>query len=82
MILSSLELDSLAQNCVCNTSIRAQIGKALFTVIYDPLKAYSSKYKILGLPQTYDCPSPEILLLCAEYLQENYVNLLLEVKFL
>lgn len=80
MILSSLELEILIQNCTINPHIRKKIGEALKIAIYDPKKTYSEKYAILKESQSYECPDQEMLLLCSEYLENHVSGLLLEVK--
>lgn len=80
MILSSIELEILANSCTLSTFIREKIGNSLYIAIYDPNKSFPSRFQILSNPQNYKNPDSEMLLLCAEYLQTNVSNFLLNIN--
>lgn len=80
MIISPLELESLVGNSALGENIRKALGTALQTAVYEPGRAYEDNYAALGNPEAYDCPDDELLILFAEYLQEQTAGMLLDVE--
>lgn len=82
MIISPIELEILVSNSRLNDELRSRLGDALLTAIYDPERGYTDRFEPLADPTVYVCPSDDILLLCANYLQHYTAGMLLDVDLI
>lgn len=82
MIISPIELEILVSNSRLNDELRSRLGDALLTAIYDLDRDYMDGFELLADPAVYACPSDDILLLCAEYLQHYIAGMLLDVDLI